>query len=492
MKVRRVALFFICFLTGAAAVEIAGRRDEPATSAVGALPVSIVNLPVPVPRESADLRLSASPVRRTAVLDSGAIDRASQMAAVQSLVPDARRLQRLGELLDEWALEDPESLIRYLADGPANAELSEGITRNAMRLVAEADIAIALTAAERLRQPVADWLLVSAAEVVAARNPELALLLVPDAATGIGEAESAKRDALLEAVARGFARYDLDAAVAWLETLGSEDGAAFNPVIEAVAAVDLGRALELDSWAMTLRLAGDSYGAISWLRSPGMSDLDEPVAIAYRLSETGNVGLLAEIVRRWSVEDPFGVIGWLNVQNAVHSLVVSRAASEVADRSLDEAVAMADSLDPAFQAAWLEAAIESGAAYDVENALSVLENFADLDFYESARAGLLAMAVRQLGPERVAGIAGSAPPVRAAGTIAGAWARSNALAAANWATAIENPAARQSAIASLLDTWSVQDPDAATDWAAIFADPELNEQLQFRICMRTPDCRPSR
>ena len=416
----------------------------------------------------------------------------ARLSAAQTIVPETRRSDALSDIYSDWAFRDPAGLYAHLSTLNVDLFFARRVLGNALRLAAESDPEFAISISDRFRGSIGEVASAAAFEALAAEDPDLAIGRLPVLNEGASADLGEQRGALLEAIAQGFARYDLNAAVDWLGALDASDSAAFNPVVEALAAVNLARAIELDAWAMSLDLEGDWYGSVEWLVSSSMSDLDAPAAIAQQLVDTRNTGLLATIVRRWSVDDPFGAIGWMNVQDALHSAVIGAAASEVAHRGLDDAIALAPSLDPVFRPAWIEASLETGAAYGVNYAFSLLDSYRDQPFYDAARADLLAEAIFQLGPERVAGMTGSTPPRFVATSIARKWAAHAPLAAANWAEAIDDSVIRRSARNSVSYAWIEQDVAAVADWARGLSDPELREQMINTVCLRTPDCRPVR
>jgi hypothetical protein len=392
-------------------------------------------------------------------------------------------------LLSEWARNDPAGFLAALptldfgrvsrsraANGPPYVD--------ALRLATEADPRYALAVGERQAGDVATWVRTTALEALAAEDPDAAL----DYLAGIEAAEL--RERLLASLATGFARFGLDAAVAWLATLDETDGAAVYPVIDAVAVVDLPRAIELDARAMELDYGGLDYGDTAWLRAGLAANRQDPARIADLLASMYSTGLLADTLGWWGQSDPYGAIAWIQSQQTISSYVIGRMAGELADRDYQTAMALGTQFSPAVRAAWIESVIGSAAPYDLAGALDALEPYRDRAFFEDTFSRILDTANRTLGPADAALIAGNAPPAWIATRIASDWSDLDPLAAANWALAIEDKAVRASALRSVVLSWAAGDAGAAEGWVLGIADDTLRQTMLSHVCSRTRSCAP--
>ena len=394
----------------------------------------------------------------------------------------------VASLLRQWARTDPAAFL----DALPSLELPNGLAPDsegppyldALRLASEADPSHALAAGERAAGAVGEWIRATALEALAAADSDAAL----DYLDGLEIGD--ERDRLLGSIATGFARADLEAAVRWLSTLSETDGAAFYPVIRAVAVVDLPWAIELDARALELDYGSSDYGDISWLRSGLDANRQNPARIADTFASMQATGLLANTLGWWALRDPYAAIAWIHSQETISSWVVGRMAEAIARRDYEDAITLAGQFSPPVRAAWLKSALGSAATFDLPGALEALERYRGDPFFADAFAGILETAHRALGPAEAARIAANAPPANLALRIARDWSEIDPTAAANWSLSIGDESVRSSVLRSVVQSWSRRDADAAASWVLGIADETLRSSTLPYLCPRSGTCAP--
>lgn len=395
----------------------------------------------------------------------------------------------LPSVLREWARTDPAGFLGALPTLdlrrmalPSGSDTPPYL--DALRLASEADPRYALDLGDRQAGPIGIWIRSTALEALAAEDPDAALQYLA------GAEISDTRQRLLAAVATGFARADLDAAVAWMATLGKDDGAAFYPVIDAVAVVDLPRAIELDMRAIELDYGGLDYGSVSWLENGLEADRQDPARIADILASMHSTGLLANALAWWAQSDPYGAIAWIQSQETISSLAVQRMAARLATRDYGTAMALAPQFSPAVRAVWIKAVLATAAAYDVQGALDALEAFRGEPVFQDTFLQILGTANTMLGPAKAAAMAGTSPTPRIAGRIASDWSKIAPRDAASWALSIEDGSLRFATLRTVVVSWAGRDAEAAESWVLGIADGELRSSMLQYVCGRAGTCRP--
>lgn len=386
----------------------------------------------------------------------------------------------------DWARRDPAAFLTALPDIAAegNAALtradrlgdSAGVT--AVRLASEADARLALEIAGTIDGDFGTAVRAAALEALAARDPESALVYID----GIGAGNL--HDRLVAAIAAGFARHDLDAAVDWWQALPDRDRAfARDPLIAAVASVDLVRAIDLDQRAFGRFSSGE---AGSWLTAGLESGRQEPARVADKLAGIQGTRLLADTMAWWVHRDTFGAIGWVMSQETVSATAIERMARTMTQRDSRQALALAAQFPPAVRARWIETVVGTLANYDPNRALDVLAQFEGEPFHAAALSNVAGAITLALGPETAAELAGSKPGINTALVIVGNWADS--ARAAEWALAIEDSTVRQYAVDMAVNGWARIDAAAARSWAAGLRDDELRAFLMATLCEEDPTC----
>jgi hypothetical protein len=440
-----------------------------------------------------------SAARRPAARAESGSERDPMTSAERELSPVSEAFRRRVEaedprsdersvLLREWARTDPSGFLDALPtlDPGTSSRLADSngpAYLDALRLASEADPRYALAVGERQAGTLALWIRATALEALAAEDADAAL----DYLDGIEAGDL--RDRLLASAAAGFARKDPNAAIAWLATLDDADGSAFYPVIDAVALVDLPRAIELDARAIELDYGGLDYGDITWLTNGLEARPQNPARIADILASMGAKGLLGEALAWWGQTDAYGAIAWIQSQETISALVIGRVAGTLAERDFRNAMALGDQFSPAVRAAWVEAVIGSAAAFDLPGAVEALEPYRGDAAFEDVLWRIVTTANRTTGPSSAAAIAGaSPPPAWVANSIANDWSELDPRAAASWALSLEDETARASALRSALVSWFRRDPEAAGNFVRGIADESLRSQIEPYLCSGRQAC----
>ena len=460
-----------CFAAGAAAVYV---RQDPAplpSSDRGSGPQ------VPVVAEAA---AGTSP--GPAALAADRVVRA-EVAAVE--IDPGWSVLELSLRLRRWAGSDPAGFLESFPALAGDRRLlgrDSGPLVDALKLAAEAEPNAVLAFGEVQSGSVGVLVRSVALEMLAASDPAAALDWLAAAADGDG------REHYLAAIATGYARADLDGAVAWLAELEAGDGAAVYPVINAVALVELSRAIELDLGAIERDLGGLGFGGTEWLRNGLATDRFSPARIADQLAALKSNGLLADALGFWATQDPYGAIAWIQSQPTISRLAIERLAGELGRQDYALALNLSDQFPPALRTPWVGAVLGSAAEIDVVGVLATLESFRGEPFFDDVNRRVLQSASANLGPLEAARIAGTAPPPQVAAAIVTDWVRFDPEGAAAWVLALEDANERSRALSTLVYEWTEIDAAAVEDWIRDRDNGELPDGTLGLFCARTRRC----
>lgn len=395
----------------------------------------------------------------------------------------------LSTLLRQWARTDPAGFIDALPSldfrNMQRADPEGPPYLYALRLASEADPRRALTVGESETGALGEWIRAAALEALAAEDPQAALDHLDD--LGAGDL----RDRLLGSIATGFAHADPESAARWLSTLRETDGAAFYPVIGAVAVVDLPWAIELDARALELDYGSSDYGDISWLENGLETNRQNPARIADAFASMQATGLLAKTLEWWVLRDPYGAIAWIHSQETISSWVVGGMAAELARRDYENAITLSSQFSPPVRAAWLESALGSAARFDLPGALEALERFRGGPLFDDVHSEILGTTFRTLGPAEAARVAGNTTPSsNLALQIARDWAETDSPAAADWVMSFEDESVRSTVLRSVIQSWSRRDAESAASWVLGIADETLRASMMPYVCPSAGTCAP--
>lgn len=410
--------------------------------------------------------------------------------ALSDSIQNAQMRDRyLTTLRMEWAQSDARGFVQHVEtlDLQGLFVFAQSSIGTPLLIAAEQDPALVLDAADDLSGAMQSVARAAGLEALAAVNPKAAFERVMRL-EGAGEAVE-----YLRALARGYARFDLDAAISWATALNERDAAARYEVYETVASIDFARAIELEL-AYPSRWGSSGVSTPPWLMIGFLNDLENPALIADRLVAADGeraARFLGIIVERWGMSDPYGAITWLRAHGELSSNVVGRLGKRLGQRDLEQALSLALSLPDQHRPEWVEEAVGSAAFYDPAGAIAGLTSYRSEPFYEAAMGSVLAAATMRIGPRVAAELAGNDLPQSAAFAIAARWSETDPEGAAEWAAALSDPAARTSVIQIVLQRWVEQDVDRASGWARSVPDPMLRVELLNFICWRStgaPDC----
>jgi len=415
---------------GAVAGPVSSRstRIAPAALAGGTRPVHAAE-------NSADFRLALEAARQT---------------------DDPRvRSSEFGRILAEWIARDPAAALAYVRQLPAGPACTQGVFL-VLEAIGRQDPERALTLAREL---------VSTREQRAIYNALFARMAATDPAAAVSRLllvpAGDSRDRALRALAEGWARIDLPAALTWARQLDPADR---PPAMEAVLAIltpeDPLRAIDLAPQAL--------MGAA----------LDRILVAALQMLVRDDPGKAAVVVSRLAP-------GEAQTQAA---LVVARA---LADRDPGEALVWIRTL-PAdqVQGLALNNVLEVWGAKDPASAGQFVAQMNPGPAQEAA-AAQLARLLAAANPANALAWAQSltSDPARnlALITIASTWAQRDPVAAARWAGSVAAPELRTEALRGTLSYWMLQDSRAAQDFvfsltgeaqarAAEFIAPGLAQQ----------------
>lgn len=217
------------------------------------------------------------------------------------------------------------------------------------------------------------------------------------------------------------------------------------------------------------------------------------LAAALELPSGGMLGGVAPyLIERWAEQDGEGALAWVlgQPQSRARAEMLGALAGAIAQRSPQDALALAETLDGAARRQVAQAALQTWAQTDAPAAMSALEDLDDIGLSNDARFSILAQ--------------WSASDPRAAF----AWALTQKSSMDNMHLAVlplqriamDDPAEalrlaeeldgmrKQAALGSIVSTWADSDPEAAAAWLES-ADGDMPQALSavaFAFAQRSP------
>jgi len=446
---------------------------EPAAAVAGALRLT----------EYSAQELAVEQIART----SGRVDPLAALAAGELISDFFLRHEYQVAVFEEWASVDVAGFLDKLAAiDPRDPWITNVVADwGALDVAAAAAPTLVLDFAAKHESALADAALAAALEALAEDDPAAALSYYETLAT------QRRSDSAVAAVAAGFARADLDGAVAWVTAQRPPHRAAAAAVITELASIDLDRAVELE-----LATGAFEGSPPTWLMVPYVSDLRNPAQIAERVAAAGHEArsssLLQAVIMRWVDSDPYAALTWLRGKGGGDAAFLTTLAERVGRNDLNGALTAASAVAPELRAAWIQQAVVGRARYDLEGAFRALERFRDEPFFAPTISAML----RSTAPDpRLAAELLHDAPLSALDElvfpIASRWASSDAPAAAAWAVALPDLEIREKAVRAVLQGWTRSDVVGASAWARTIRDDGLREAALSYICRqssRAPHC----
>jgi hypothetical protein len=397
--------------------------------------------------------------------------------SLSTAVNDVRlRKAFLSELHKQWSRNDVLGFFEHLKSIDPRDPVVNPTVINGLLFAAEFAPVRTLALAAELGEPLQTRARSVSLEAIAAQDPQAALQHLNSITN------RSQRSELLDELATGYARNDLEGALAWLSTLEESDAdLAASPILSAIAATDLERAIDL-------RLSGLNRTSVTWLSIPMRSDMDDPAYLAQKVFNSGDNALLNAVLSRWATSESSDAVAWIRNKETLPSQVISSVAQDVLRyNSIDEAFNYARLLSADQRSTWVQAAAFAGAGYDAQGTLSALRQFQQEAFYEQAVSAVLASTASVHGPHRAAELAGSAPSSQSAMVIGHRWADEAPREAAAWALNLSDPVVRADTATAVAEVWIRDDPESASRWLNDVTDNGLRDRILRRVCPRNPE-----
>ena len=434
-------------------------------------------------------------------------------AAAESIVPLSLRMAYLREVFAQWALVDPAQFLDHLRtldadrlapllDGalvrPDDLELMamrmriggmESPVRQALMLAAASDPMRVLDFGREIGGQLGIVAEAAGLEALAVADPDTATAYV--AALPIGF----RRESLTTSTARGFARHDTDAALAWVTTLSPPNPQAESAVMTEIASIDLARAVRIEVADLDTRQGAvvNSADIPIWFADSTIGELNDAVGILDSIIGAGENGfweenMLNTTLRRWSRADPGGAIAWmLGNREHVPADALEAVAEAFGAADVEQKLSLADMLEPARRSDWIGNALQAEAMENPNNAMAIAARYRAEPYYDNLVMGVAMVVASSQSPEAAARLLDSSPPRAAAAIIGRRWAEQDPVQAAVWVGGLQDREARASGVTEVLATWARSDVNAARQWAQGLGDAELRAQALAAICRAMPE-----
>jgi hypothetical protein len=482
---------------------VVGNNERDFAAALASLPQPGGAEGLPIELIAAAARVSPSAALGQTVLIDDRAERARALERIASIwastdpraalatrdVVDDMRLRDVFQaaVLREWARDDPLAMIAYLGERGDLTPREAAISQAAFDEILDVDVDQMLVLADSLPASIRDVARRTALMRLAEQNPRRALDYVAEIPA------DSYRDVLLMSIARGYARNDPDAALAWARGF---DSSILDRVLWVVAERDPARAVEM---ALAMESVNERVSAMQALLYNGQVD---PRMFADRLLALPDSGLRDQAVQMlagvWISRDADAAFEWL-VGNAVRIGVGSFAelAQQLSYQDPIAAARVANRIPSNARGAWIQGVARSYGRADPKGALAWIEQFEGAPGYDIAVSELVQSAAAH-DPQAAMRLLASVSDTSlgsyrgAAGSVAHYLARQNPAAAAQWALNLDDAQARAFAIGAVAREWAEGNTPSARNWAMSLPQGEVRDaaltSLLYRIAEETiPD-----
>lgn len=278
------------------------------------------------------------------------------------------------EIYERWSRSDVSGFLQHLQSRDPNEPRVEALVRSALVLAAEADPQGTLRLAQNVRGRIGFVAGTAAVQALAASNPASAPVLLESALASGLAMTSQDRNSLINSFATGYARGDIDAAIAWKDSLDPPSAGADFAVMMTLASTDLARAIDVE-------LTKTASAPIpTWLLASMNSNLRDPALIAQRVKNAGSGSrenaILAGVLMRWVEADPTAAVSWMQAHRDLPSSLLQPVVQRIVEYgSVEHALAVADMMPAAARGVWIEEAIVTAAEHDATAAIRITQRF---------------------------------------------------------------------------------------------------------------------
>jgi hypothetical protein len=486
-----------------ALLAIVGEDEREIAATLASLPSNVDSPSLRVEVIAAAARTSPSAALHTAVLLDDPVEQARALERIASIWVQQDPRAALAELdavtderlrnafraavLREWAREDTLAMVAYLGE---HSDLSQQTVfgRTAFDEILDVDAEALLELADGLPASIRDPTKRAALMHLAELDPGRALDYVASMEPGD------YRDVLLMSIARGYARNDPDAALAWARSLESPRVA--DRVLWVVAETDPQRAVDI---AFGAESPGEQLQAIEALLQGGTVN---PGTFADRLFALPDSSIrdraVLTVAANWMTRDPDTALEWLLGNAArINANTFGGLAQHLSVLDPATAARATSRIPSDARPAWLQGIAQEYGRADPNGALAWIAQFEGQPGYDGA-ASELAPALSLHDAPAAARLLASVDdtnrnPFRGATAAVGYyWAQQDPAAAAQWALGLGENRARDNAIGAVARQWAGVNAPAARSWATSLPqgavrDAALSNVLYGMASTATPD-----
>ncbi|HZF29597.1 MAG TPA: hypothetical protein VE907_10790 [Gammaproteobacteria bacterium] len=368
-------------------------------------------------------------------------------------------------VLRAWALVDAQGLLDYVA---ALAPEAQGqLSTVGLFEVARLDPERTLALIDRFSSGVRGELERVAVEALARADPEGALERVRKLPPGRLQQNA------LQSLARAYGKRNPDAALAWAQA--EADREAMVGVLTGIATRDPKRALDV---AATLPKQDRASAVIGIVMLGAGNNRDADLAgLAERLlsvdDEFANTTGLAQLLGTWQRRAPERAVEWVMANAArLPPAAFGSVGSYLAQNDPAAAERLLAQVPSEGRTAWLQGMAGSYAQSDVKAGLAWVERLRGDPAYPAA-ASAIAQGLARSDPPAAAALLdsiadrGSIPGPSmaiASSNVASSWARTNPLAAAEWARGFATDERSMQPLSTIAQIWGASDYGAARAW----------------------------
>lgn len=390
------------------------------------------------------------------------------LAQAVEIVSDDARAAYIAAVFRDWAIRDPEAMLRYTLDlGPSAQRVA--LEAGGIEAFAQLDTFRALEIVGQLDGSGSTGARTMALLDIAREQPLAVVRLAESMPPGRA------RDQVLGIAAVGYAELDPEGALAWVQSLDPPVPGMFASVLAAMARRDPSRLIDVLVSGVGVGPQNERWRLMEALVSSDAATAAQIASVASRLSAADRRNELTALSNAWARARPTELLDWLAASGERASAQVYAQAAESLGRT-DPAAAAAylQRVPQDMRATWIAAAAEGYARADAPAAARWVERYAGEEGYDTAVAGVAASTALR-DPRAAARVldrldlAAGGPGVDAARLIAAQWLRRDARAARDWALDLPQGAARDAALGPLVSGAAVDSGVANPELLAAFS-----------------------
>jgi len=374
-------------------------------------------------------------------------------------------------VLEEWAGNEPEGFLAFI-ETAAPSDIRGAGDAFAMAAAIQPENLLAML--DRIPQSARLSAERAALDVLVTTNTGVALAHLESLPMGNA------RESLYRSTAESYAEHDLDAALAWADSLQAPSDSAMNGVLWVLTKSDPVRSVDV----LIAKLqagggpnAGFNANLVLQAFTPGPPELMS--VVAQRLSSVDNTAvntMYDSFMDDWARDDPEAAYDWVFANpDRLTTSAVGYLAMNLGSARPELAKQAADRLPPDLQGMWIRVVADQLARSNLDDALQWIDRYQGQPVYRQALGAALQSASlggRVENPESLAlFLDQQSADVRAdsVAVVANAWAERDPAAAARWVERTELTDAtedrRGAAISNVAARWAARDAVAAEDWA---------------------------